>query len=79
MLAGVREPELGGHPRYLDIMGANFYHSNQWEFPDTRLRWEDTPRDARWKPFHRMLVDGVDANYCEPHAHARKARLDEWE
>jgi beta-glucosidase/6-phospho-beta-glucosidase/beta-galactosidase len=60
MLAGIRDPELGGHPRYLDIMGANFYHSNQWEFPDRRLRWEDTPRDARWKPFHRMLCDIYD-------------------
>jgi beta-glucosidase/6-phospho-beta-glucosidase/beta-galactosidase len=60
MLAGIRDPEIGGHPRYLDIMGANFYHSNQWEFPNVRLRWEDTPRDARWKPFHRMLVDIYD-------------------
>jgi len=60
LLAGIREPELGGHPRYLDIMGANFYHSNQWEFPDVRLRWEDTPRDPRWKPFHRMLADIYD-------------------
>jgi hypothetical protein len=60
MLAGIRDRELGGHPRYLDIMGANFYHSNQWEFPNARLRWEDTPRDARWKPFHRMLSDIYD-------------------
>jgi len=60
LLAGIREPALGGHPRYLDIMGANFYHSNQWEYPDVRLRWEDTPRDARWKPFHRMLTDIYD-------------------
>jgi len=25
------------------------------------------------------LVDGVDANFCEPHARALKARIDEWE
>ena len=31
MLAGITAPELGGHPRYLDVMGVNFYHSNQWE------------------------------------------------
>jgi hypothetical protein len=60
MLAGIRAPELGGHSRYLDIMGANFYHSNQWEFPNVRLRWEETPRDARWNPFHRMLADLYD-------------------
>ena len=60
MLAGIKAPELGGHPRYLDIMGVNFYHSNQWEYPDVRLRWEDTPRDARWQPLHRMLAEVYD-------------------
>jgi beta-glucosidase/6-phospho-beta-glucosidase/beta-galactosidase len=60
MLAGIQAPELGGHPRYLDIMGVNFYHSNQWEYPDVRLRWEDTPRDARWFPLHRMLAEIYD-------------------
>lgn len=25
------------------------------------------------------VVDGMDANYCEAHAHAMKARLEEWE
>ena len=60
MLAGIREPDLGGHPRYLDIIGVNFYHSNQWEYPDVRLRWEDTPRDARWMPFHRLLAEVFD-------------------
>ena len=60
MLAGVRDPELGGHPRYLDVMGLNYYHSNQWEYPETRLRWEDTPRDARWVPFHRLIAEVFD-------------------
>jgi hypothetical protein len=56
MLAGYRCPELGGHPRYLDIMGINYYHANQWEHPDVRLRWEDSPRDDRWVPFHLLLA-----------------------
>jgi beta-glucosidase/6-phospho-beta-glucosidase/beta-galactosidase len=60
MLAGVRSPELGGHPRYLDVMGVNFYYSNQWEHFGERLRWEDTPRDRRWRPFHRMLAEVYD-------------------
>ena len=60
MLGGIRESELGGHPRYLDIMGLNFYHSNQWEYGGDRLRWEETPRDPRWKPFHQMLADVYD-------------------
>ncbi len=55
MLGGVSCPELGGHPRYLDIMGINYYHSNQWEHPDGRLRREETPLDERWVAFHRIL------------------------
>jgi beta-glucosidase/6-phospho-beta-glucosidase/beta-galactosidase len=30
MLMGRREPELGGHERYLDIIGLNYYFNNQW-------------------------------------------------
>lgn len=56
MIAGYANPELGGNPRYLDILGANFYHSNQWEIEGAgRLRWEDEPRDDRWRPLHQML------------------------
>ena len=56
MIAGYAHPELGGSPKYLDILGANFYHSNQWEIEGAgRLRWEDEPRDDRWRPLHRML------------------------
>jgi beta-glucosidase/6-phospho-beta-glucosidase/beta-galactosidase len=55
MLAGGLQPELGGHPRYLDVIGLNYYHANQWEYPDQRLRWEDDPRDPRWMPLHLLL------------------------
>ena len=57
MLAGGHCPELGGHPRYLDVIGLNFYHANEWEYPDRRLRWEDTPRDPRWIPLRRLLEE----------------------
>ena len=57
MITGQIHPELGGHPKYLDIMGANYYHSNQWEHPDLRLRWEDNPRDERWMPLHQLLAE----------------------
>jgi hypothetical protein len=57
MLGGLLAPELGGQPRYLDIMGFNYYHANQWEHPDVRLRWEDNPRDDRWVPLHRLLTE----------------------
>jgi len=57
MLAGGLAPGLGGHPRYLDIVGVNYYHANQWEYPDQRLRWEDQPRDPRWLPLRTLLAE----------------------
>ncbi len=65
MLAGAMEPQLGGHPRYLDVVGVNYYHANQWEHPDQRLRWEDTPRDPRWLPFSSLLAE-VYYRYWRP-------------
>lgn len=57
MMIGLSDPDLGGHPRYLDIMGFNYYHSNQWEYPGQRLRWEDDPRDDRWVPLNQLIVE----------------------
>jgi beta-glucosidase/6-phospho-beta-glucosidase/beta-galactosidase len=69
MLAGNVAPELGGHPRYLDIVGVNYYHANQWEYPgggpEARLRREDEPRDDRWVPLHQLLKN-VYARYHRP-------------
>lgn len=65
MLAGALEPALGGHPRYLDIVGVNYYHANQWEHPDQRLRWEDVPRDPRWLPLSSLLAE-VYYRYWRP-------------
>jgi beta-glucosidase/6-phospho-beta-glucosidase/beta-galactosidase len=65
MLCGRLEPSLGGAMKYLDIVGVNYYHSNQFETPDVRLRWEDEPRDDRWVPFHRLL-DEVARRYGRP-------------
>jgi hypothetical protein len=55
LLTGEFEPELGGRRDYLDIVGVNYYHSNQWEFEGSRLRWEDEPLDARWVPLSELL------------------------
>nr|MDQ2900084.1 amine oxidase [Acidobacteriota bacterium] len=66
MLAGRVAPRLGGNPKYLDILGANFYYSNQWEVEGKgRLKWEESPRDNRWVPLHRLLSD-VYARYKRP-------------
>ncbi|SEN25082.1 UDP-galactopyranose mutase [Nitrosospira multiformis] len=38
MLCGRIEPELGGAPHFLDLVGVNYYHSNQWE--SSGDKWE---------------------------------------
>ncbi|WP_034949796.1 NAD(P)-binding protein [Erwinia oleae] len=54
MIAGRLAPELGGAPRYLDLIGANYYHDNQWEFlSNQRLGWH--LGDPRRIPLHQML------------------------
>ena len=55
MLSGRLCPELGGRPDYLDLLGFNFYYDNEWEHCHGRLRWEDSPRDARWRPLNELL------------------------
>ena len=58
MLAGTLAPELGGQARYLDIVGVNFYHDNQWEQPGgEKIAWHVLPRDPRWRPFHHLLAE----------------------
>jgi hypothetical protein len=61
MLSGATAPELGGQPRYLDLLGVNFYHDNQWEHPGGRkIAWHIHPRDPRWVPFNRLLLEAYE-------------------
>ena len=61
MIAGSRNPELGGAPAYLDIVGVNFYHDNQWEVPGgEKIHWHIHPRDPRWVPFHLLLKEAYE-------------------
>jgi beta-glucosidase/6-phospho-beta-glucosidase/beta-galactosidase len=61
MLAGRIAPELGGHPKYLDILGVNFYHDNQWEHPGgEKIHWHIHPRDERWVPFNRLIAEAYE-------------------
>jgi protoporphyrinogen oxidase/glycosyltransferase involved in cell wall biosynthesis len=56
MLCGRTEPELGGAPEYLDLIGGNYYHSNQWESgTNLRLWWH--LGDPRRLPLHRILLE----------------------
>jgi beta-glucosidase/6-phospho-beta-glucosidase/beta-galactosidase len=52
MLTGRRDPELGGAPEYLDIIGLNYYFHNQWFYPNRRK----IRRGHRlYRPFHEIL------------------------
>lgn len=53
MIGGYLEPELGGSPRHLDIVGVNYYGYNQWEHqrPGSILSLDDPRR----LPFHELL------------------------
>lgn len=64
MLGGMASPELGGAPKYLDIIGVNYYHSNQWEYlSNDRLHWH--LGDPRRMPLHQMLAE-VYQRYHHP-------------
>ncbi|HEV7620021.1 MAG TPA: NAD(P)-binding protein [Burkholderiaceae bacterium] len=64
MLSGRLEPELGGAPRYLDLIGVDYYHDNQWEIETNEtLDWHlDDPRRC---PLHRLLIE-VYQRYQRP-------------
>lgn len=54
LLAGRLEPDLGGDPRWLDVLGVNHYHSSQWELvTERRLDW--AARDPRRRPMSCLL------------------------
>lgn len=59
MLGGWEQPELGGHPRYLDIIGVNYYHNNQWELEGESTSWEGrlAGGDPRWLTLSQMLAN----------------------
>jgi hypothetical protein len=61
LLCGAQEPWLGGAPRYLDVIGANFYSRNQWVHAGPHL----APGDAGYRPLADLLAD-VHARYERP-------------
>jgi UDP-galactopyranose mutase len=64
MLAGHSEPQLGGQAKYLDLVGINYYHDNQWECQTLqRLHWH--LQDPRRRPF-AALLDEAALRYGRP-------------
>jgi hypothetical protein len=61
MLTGAIWPALGGHPRYLDVIGVNFYSNNQFMLDGTTI----LRGDPRYRPFSDMLLD-IWSRYRRP-------------
>lgn len=51
MLGGYSHPELGGAPKYLDVIGANYYPCNQWIRNGPMI----DRADARYRPLSELL------------------------
>lgn len=70
MIGGRLWPELGGHEKYLDIVGANFYPHNQWYYNLKGFRqirkFRALPRRSpAYRPFREMLGE-LHARYHRP-------------
>lgn len=66
MLSGRVSPELGGHPRYLDVIGVNYYPYNQWHHhPDQQQHAVLPPTSPLYRPLRDMLAE-VAARYDRP-------------
>jgi hypothetical protein len=53
MISGRRWTYLGGHPKYVDIIGANYYDHNQWILDGRHVFLGD----RLYKPFREMLAE----------------------
>ncbi len=70
MLSGRLWPELGGHEKYLDVVGVNFYPHNQWfynlkGFRRIRQFKSISRRHPSYRPFREMLEE-VYQRYHRP-------------
>ncbi len=70
ILSGRMWPELGGHEKYLDIIGVNFYPHNQWfynlkGFRRIRRFTSISRRHPSYRPFREMLAE-VYQRYHRP-------------
>lgn len=54
MLGGRLHPELGGQERYVDVVGLNYYHDNQWYLGSGR---KIRPGHRDYRPLRDMLLE----------------------
>lgn len=60
-LIGARHPELGGRPEYLDIVGTNYYSTNQY-YPNGQTIAVGHPE---YRPFQNLLAE-IHQRYDRP-------------
>ncbi|HEV2132331.1 MAG TPA: hypothetical protein VGR27_14545, partial [Longimicrobiaceae bacterium] len=68
MLSGHHAPELGGDPKYLDVVGVNYYPHNQWVYRENvgfNPAFAIARTDPRYRPF-RLLLHEVWERYRRP-------------
>ena len=66
MLSGRLHPELGGHPKYLDVVGVNYYPWNQWTYNGPTAEGTTIGTDdPGYRPFRLILAD-VFERYGRP-------------
>ena len=53
-LTGKKEPEIGGFPDVIDVIGVNFYSNNQWRHPSGRRIMRGS---KNYKPLHKLLEE----------------------
>ncbi len=61
MLSGRAWPQLGGEEKYLDVMGVNYYHNNQWIHGGPPI---DVDHQF-YMPFRKTLI-AIYARYGKP-------------
>jgi beta-glucosidase/6-phospho-beta-glucosidase/beta-galactosidase len=62
MISGRIEPELGGRPEFLDVIGINYYPHNQWFYPDREMI---ALGHELYRPFSEILLE-IYERYRKP-------------
>ena len=70
MIAGRRDPDLGGAPDLLDVVGVNFYDNNQWAAQGA----DDRARGGRLSPVPRHIDREPSALWAADHRHRNRHR-----
>ena len=79
ILAGKKQPELGGSPAILDVVGVNVYHFSQAQMNADKTREVLGPRDPRrrplgellkyaWERYQRPIIIGETSGYQDKRA-----------